>query len=202
LGLTVSEIDRITKEHIRGVSPNDLPPVINSLWETATYEGRLAAVSAMKRYAKTSDIDRTLSIISAWVDNLDTWAVLDPLAIYCVGTLLVRDSHIAATLVDWGRSGNFWRRRASMLPYILLCRKEFYREEYADTILAVLKPHLPDRELFVQKAVGWVLRELSTRDPVRVDSFIIENRNIMARLTAREGGKKLKTSANEIVSNG
>jgi 3-methyladenine DNA glycosylase AlkD len=189
LDLTVFQIDRTTKGRIRGVLPNDLLLVMNGLWETGTCKGRLAAVCAMKRQAKTSDINHTLSITSACVNDLYTWAILDPLAIYCIGTLLIRDSHIAATLLDWGPSGNFWRRRASMLPYILLCRKESYREEYADTILAVLKTHLPDRELSVQKAVGWVLRELSKCDPVRVRSFTIGKRNTMAMLTAREGGR-------------
>ncbi|MFX0056218.1 MAG: DNA alkylation repair protein, partial [Candidatus Hermodarchaeota archaeon] len=46
-------------------------------------------------------------------------------------------------------------------------------------------------EFFVAKAVGWVLRELSKREPDLVRRFIDDNRDRMNKLSIREGSKKL-----------
>lgn len=201
LGLRVAQVDEIVQEHTKELPSEDLLPIMNALWKTVMYEGRLGAVCAMKRYAKTGEIQYTLSVASGWIDDIDTWAVLDPLAIYCVGRLLLRDFRIETELTDWSRSADFWRRRASILSHILLCRKQFYKEEFSDMVVAVVQPHLRDREFYIEKAIGWLLRELSQRDPKRVETFIAENREVMARLTAREAGRKLKSSADKIGSN-
>ena len=54
-----------------------------------------------------------------------------------------------------------------------------------------MSPHISDTEFFVGKAAGWVLRELSKRDPDLVKTFIDENRSTMTKLVIREGSRKL-----------
>ncbi|RDE17948.1 MAG: hypothetical protein C4K49_00215 [Candidatus Thorarchaeota archaeon] len=192
LGLNLPQIHNAVREHTRSLQPEELPAVMEYLWELGVYEARLAAIDVMKSYAAKGDIRSSLSIISSWIDEVNTWALMDPLGTACVGTLLVRDQSLEKTLRVWAKSDNFWRRRASILPYLHLSIKEFHRAEYTGRILAAMKPHLSDREFFVGKAVGWVLRELSKRDPDSVKRFIIENRDTMTPLVARESSKKLK----------
>jgi 3-methyladenine DNA glycosylase AlkD len=144
----------------------------------------------MKRYVRAGNINETLWIISRWPDDLDNWASVDPLAIYCVGRLLVRDLRIEETLSHWRTSSSFRRRRAGILPFVLLCRKQFYKEEYSSMLLDIVKPHLPDREIFIQRAIGWLLRELSQRNPRGVRSFIRENRDVMTKFVADEALRK------------
>jgi 3-methyladenine DNA glycosylase AlkD len=153
----------------------------------------MAAVQIMEIYTKKGNIDIAIEKISGWIDNIDTWSLLDPLCIVCLGTLWIRDSKkIERTIKPWRKSENFWRRRATVLPFVHLGKKSFYKEEYLDRILEAMKPHLTDKEFFVGKAVGWVLRELSKREPKAVRTFIDENRDLATKLIIREGSKKLK----------
>ena len=130
-------------------------------------------------------------IISDFINDCDTWSLVDPLCSPCLGTLLRRDESLEKDLKKWNSSTNFWRRRASFLPYLNLALKTNYREEYNTRILDAVTPHLSDDEFFVAKAVGWVLRELSKRSPDLVREFIDENREKMTKLAIREGSKKL-----------
>lgn len=194
LGLNLPQIHNAVREHTRSLPPEELPAVMKYLWELGVFEARLAAIDVMKRYAAKGDIRSALSITSAWIDDVNTWALMDPMGIACVGTLLVRDANLERTLRVWARSSNLWRRRASILPYLHLSIKQFHRQEYTDRLLAAMKPHLSDREFFVGKAVGWILRELSKRDPDSVKRFIDENRDTMTALVSRESSKKLRLS--------
>lgn len=78
-----------------------------------------------------------------------------------------------------------------MLPYVHLAKKRIYKKEYAEKALNAIMPHLTDKEFFVAKAVGWVLRELSKREPELVGRFIEENRERMTKLSIREGSKRI-----------
>jgi 3-methyladenine DNA glycosylase AlkD len=49
----------------------------------------------------------------------------------------------------------------------------------------------PDREWFIQKAIGWWLRELSKRDAARVRRFLEEHGATMKAFARKEAGKYL-----------
>ena len=49
-------------------------------------------------------------------------------------------------------------------------------------------------EFFINKAIGWVLRQYSATDPVWVANFITRHSQHMAPLSIREGAKRLPES--------
>jgi 3-methyladenine DNA glycosylase AlkD len=145
----------------------------------------------MKGYAAKGDSEEALRIIDEWLNDVDTWAILDPIGSNCLGALLLRNPEIEGVLLKWSMDSNFWRRRASILPYLFLSLKQNYRPEYNERILRAVEPHISDNEFFVGKAAGWVIRELSKRDPVAAEKFIERNRDSMTSLVLREASKKL-----------
>ncbi|MGY5854320.1 MAG: DNA alkylation repair protein [Candidatus Thorarchaeota archaeon] len=191
IGVTLPLIRKTVKKHLRGMSLENMVSTMSVLWKDPIFEFRVATAVIMETYAKNGDTRVALDLISKFIDDIDTWALMDPLGSPGLGTLLRRDAAIEATLVSWRTSENFWRRRATILPYLHLSMKSHYNEENASRILDALKPHLSDKEFFVGKAVGWVLRELSKRNPEIVREFIEENRDSMTKLAIREGSKKL-----------
>ena len=191
LGIQVPQIRRTARKHIRDLAVEKLPRIIDLLWKEEVFDFRLAAIEIMEKYSAKGDKSIALQMISDMIDDIDTWALTDPLCSVCLGTLLIRDWSIEKTIASWRRSENFWRRRSTVLPYLHLSKKGVHKPEYTDTILRALKPHLSDKEFFVGKAVGWVLRELSKREPEVVRGYIEEHRDVMTRLAIREGSKKL-----------
>ena len=77
------------------------------------------------------------------------------------------------------------------MPYLHLTLKTQYSSDFNEKIIEAISPHISDKEFFVGKAAGWVLRELSKRDPALVKAFIDKNRSTMTKLVLREGSKKL-----------
>ncbi len=190
-GVSLPDIKKTVKKNIKEIPLEYLISPMKELWNESVFECRRAAIDIMDVYTRKGDIQKAVCIISDFIDDVDTWALMDPLGSPCLGTLLRRDTSIESVFKRWAESENFWRRRASIIPYLNLALKANYREEYAPMILDALKPHLSDSEFFVAKAVGWVLRELSKRSPEIVRGFINENEVIMTKLAIREGSKKL-----------
>ncbi|MFX1601898.1 MAG: DNA alkylation repair protein [Promethearchaeota archaeon] len=191
LGIQIPQIRKTARKHIRGFAVDKLPQIMDLLWKEEVFDFRLAAIEIMEEYSAKGDKSVALQMISDMIDDIDTWALTDPLCIVCLGTLLIRDWSIEKTIASWRRSENFWRRRATVLPYQHLSKKGVHKPEYTERILSALKPHLSDREFFVGKAVGWVLRELSKREPETIRGYIEENRAQMTKLAIREASKRL-----------
>jgi len=191
-GVKLPLIQKTVTRFTKGLTIEELVPVMNALWKQTIFESRVAAIRVLGRYAKRGDVFLALDAASRWIDDVDTWGLMDPVGTLCVGTLLLRDRDVEKTLTEWSMSENFWRRRASILPYLHLSKKSVYKEEYTERILQAIRPHISDKEFFVGKAAAWVLRELSKREPEVVKAFIDQHRDVMTRLVIREASKKLK----------
>lgn len=191
IGVELPDIHRTVKKHIKGLNIDQLPGLMESLWKIRTFETRLAAIDVLKVYAKKGLVEKALSFADSWIDDADTWAIVDPLCSPCIGSLVLRDPQVNTTLKSWRKSDNFWRRRASVLPFLHLTLKTQYKPEFVDTILEAVTPHIADKEFFVGKAAGWVLRELSKREPDLVRTYFEKHRSKMTKLVIREGMKKL-----------
>jgi 3-methyladenine DNA glycosylase AlkD len=191
IGVELPDIHSTVKEHVKGLKTNDLPELMSMLWKIKTFETRVAAIDILREYAKKGDVTVAMKIVDHWVDDADTWGITDPLCSPTIGILLLRDTKVEDILKSWRTSDNFWRRRCSVLPYLYLSLKAQYKPEYRKKILEAVTPHISDEEFFVGKAAGWVLRELSKRDPILVREYFKTHRDRMTKLVNREGSKKL-----------
>ncbi|MHA3963785.1 MAG: DNA alkylation repair protein [Candidatus Thorarchaeota archaeon SMTZ1-45] len=191
IGVELPDIHRTVKQNIKGLKMEELPEVMKGLWAIETFESRIAAIDVLKDYAKKGSVAIALDLADKWIDDADTWGIVDPLCSPTIGSMLLRDSKVEETLRFWRESDNFWRRRASVLPFLYLTLKTQYKPEFNDKILEAVSPHISDEEFFVGKAAGWVLRELSKRDPSIVRKYFDKNRERMTKLVIREGSKKL-----------
>ncbi len=97
-----------------------------------------------------------LPLLRTLVGDAETWALVDPLAGGILGRLIVAHPEIAADVDEWPTDPNFWVRRAALLSQLAPLRAghDFARfAAYADAML-------DEREFFIRKAIGWVLRGL------------------------------------------
>ncbi len=191
LGVELPDIHKTVDKWIKGLEIDELPKVMKDLWKIETFETRLAAIDILKVYAKKGPVDQAIAFADKWVDDGDTWGIIDPLCSPTIGSMILRDPKIEEVLKSWRTSDNFWRRRASVLPFLYLTLKSQYRPEYSDKIIEAVSPHISDQEFFVGKATGWVLRELSKRNPELVRDYFNKNRERMTKLVIRESSKKL-----------
>ncbi|MEN2766316.1 DNA alkylation repair protein [Ornithinibacillus sp. 16A2E] len=91
---------------------------------------------------------------------------------------------IQEKIEKWSTDSNMWLRRTSIL--FQLKYKKYTNEQLLYTYI---RRNANSREFFIQKAIGWALREYSKTNPESVKNFIAENE--LAKLSVREGSKYL-----------
>ena len=157
---------------------------VESCWNKEEREFQYAAVyylRAMQKFLKREDISRLkyLIVTKSWWDTVDLLAKV-------VGSLVIRIEGYNQTMLEWSKDSNIWLRRVAILYQLSL--KEKVDEKVLDEIL---KNNLGDNEFFINKAVGWALRDYSKFNSEWVREFIEKNKNDIANLSLREASKYL-----------
>ena len=111
------------------------------------------------------------------------WDQVDEIAVHLVGAVLRRDQRALESVKRWAKDDSFWMRRAALLSQLLL-----FREGAGDRALfySLASDMMEEKEFFIRKATGWVLRDIARREPEEVARFVGENRERMSGVTFRE----------------
>lgn len=190
-GTAVPAIRRIVKEELKAAGALDRAAVlglVDELWATPVHERRMAAVVALAAGAKLMSFD-DLGLVERLVREARTWALVDPLAVNVAAPLLDLDHDAADRLLDrWASDADFWVRRTVLLAHLPGLRTgdgdwgRFTR--YADAMLE-------EREFFIRKAIGWVLRDTSRKRPGMVAAWMLPRAHRASGVTLREVVKYL-----------
>jgi 3-methyladenine DNA glycosylase AlkD len=134
-----------------------------------------------EKYIRTEDIDRIkeLALIKSWWDTID---VFDGI----VGNIALKDSRVNDILLKWSIDDNMWLRRIAIDHQ--LARKEKTNTELLETIIC---NNFGIDEFFINKAIGWSLRDYSKTNSDWVRNFIEKYRSNLSSLSIKEGSKYL-----------
>lgn len=157
---------------------------VNKCWENKHREFQYIAADYLKNMKDKLTIDdipkfKRLILKKSWWDTIDN---LD----MTIGTLALKDSNVNKILLEWSLDENIWLRRIAIDHQLL--RKEKTNTELLEKIL---KNNLGQAEFFINKSIGWALRDYSKTNPEWVKNFIEKNRENMAKLSIKEASKYL-----------
>jgi len=157
---------------------------VNKCWENKYREFQYIAADYLKNMKDKLTIDdipkfKQLILKKSWWDTIDN---LD----MTIGALGLKDSNVNKILLEWSIDENIWLRRIAIDHQLL--RKEKTNTELLEKIL---KNNLGQTEFFINKAIGWALRDYSKTNPEWVKNFIEKNRENMAKLSIKEASKYL-----------
>jgi 3-methyladenine DNA glycosylase AlkD len=94
-----------------------------------------------------------------WQDDVSDWGKCDCLSKIYTKVLESYPDKVYKQLQQWNRSKNPWDRRQSVVSLLYYTRTKKQVLPF-DKISALITPLLNDKEYYVQKGVGWALREL------------------------------------------
>ena len=124
-------------------------------------------IPKIKKYIKTKQ----------WWDTID---FLDRV----IGEIGLKDSRVDDLMLEWSCDNDFWVRRIAIDHQ--LCRKEKTNTELLEKILV---NNFGSDEFFINKAIGWALRDYSKTNPLWVREFINKYKDKMSNLSIKEASK-------------
>ena len=164
--------------HKRGFSfsgePFDVQLAIwDQTWQQAQYFWvRLHAYFFLEKHIGKKELHGIIWATSVrWQEDVADWALCDSLAKLNTKILETNQVPVYARLKKWNKDKDLWKRRQSVVSLLYFSRtKKTYLP--FEQIAALVEPLLKDREYYVQKGVGWALREMHTVYPKETLPFL------------------------------
>ena len=135
--------------------------------------------------AKKSWDARVPLLVHRWVDENSWWDVVDVLGPKVLGLYFQRfPQELSEWIPIWMESPNFWHQRLCILFQL------GYKNQTDLTLLSTIILSLnTSKEFFIQKAIGWSLRQYARTDPEWVLNFV--DHHPLMPLSKREALKHL-----------
>ena len=168
----------------------DWRATILAQWREATYrEERYAAVElALHRPCSHWLTMASVPLLGELIVNGAWWDYVDRIAPAGLGHVLSTEPEpMGAMMRGWARDENIWRRRAA-----LLCQLGFKEDTDLALLYDCIGACMGHREFFVQKAMGWALRDYARTDPGEVRRYVAAEGSSLPPLTRREALKHLE----------
>jgi 3-methyladenine DNA glycosylase AlkD len=170
LGIKSPQFKILMMEHIaqHGLPPVDeLDSVARELWGLPYREFQYVASSLIGRMEKKlpKGFAATFEYLithKSWWDTVDTLAG-NPIGVHFQRFPDVREK----TLAKWRKSENFWLRRTCILFQL-----NYKGETDFDLLCEIIRENLGSKEFFINKAIGWALRQYARTDPKAVKKFV------------------------------
>ncbi|QXJ23752.1 DNA alkylation repair protein [Actinomadura graeca] len=193
LGVPVPALRKVALASVRRPPERgELLALVHSLW-TVTDDGRPlheTRMAAVEILAKRSSLlePGDLDVAERLVRESVSWAYVDHLAEKVVGSLVVRYPSLGGTLDVWVGDPYMWIRRTALLallPGVRSGAPDLDRlSRFGDALIG-------EKEFFIRKALGWVLRELSKKDPAWVADWVGARMDAVSGVTIREAVRRL-----------
>lgn len=161
------------------------------LWRKPINDRRMAAVILLEGSPKLLGV-ADLAFLEGLIRDSSTWAYVDSLAGGAAGRIVLADPVGAEPVLDsWATDGDFWVRRSALLALLAPLKKAAHPEPFFAQFSRYADPLLEEKEFFIRKAIGWVLREVSKQRPDLVVAWLGPRTHRASGVTVRDAVKYL-----------
>lgn len=163
----------------------DLDTILRELWSLPQREFQYAAMGLLSRYEKELPA-KFIKTIEYLLVTKSWWDTVDTISGHTLGVHFRRFPEVREKyLIKWRASNNFWLRRACILFQL-----NYKEETDFDLLCEIICENLNSKEFFINKAIGWSLRQYARTDPKAVKKFV--NNAPLHPLSRREAMKHLE----------
>lgn len=186
LGINKTELKKIEKEYFKEIKNRKYIDYdfVNKCYSDNNREFQYVALDYLinkKRYLTNEDVPfiKNLIVTKSWWDTSDMIYKL-------IADMALKYEDINEILISWSKDNNIWIRRVSIIHQ--LHRKEKTNIELLEKIIV---NNFGSDEFFINKAIGWALRDYSKTNKEWVSNFINKYKDKMANLSIKEASKYL-----------
>ena len=144
-----------------------LENIVQTLWVKPQREFQFFAQELTFKYVKQFEI-KDIALIEFMITHKSWWDTVDYIAANLLGTYFkLFPAQRAIYVKKWLASGNFWLQRSAILFQLK------YKDQVDTNMLShVITSLLGSKEFFINKAIGWMLREYGKTNPAWVVNFV------------------------------
>jgi len=172
--------------------PTKAEVLLKTIWYEGSFEARQIAGKSLEKFGpKNPNI--CLAFISSALPDLDNWANCDNLAmcgvrpIVCLGT-----ENVLPLSERWIKDKNKWIKRFGVISLL-----GYQKIKVTDKVFRILDSVMKENEPDVKKAVSWILREITKKNPDEVAKFLTKwaktNPSKDTKWIIKDGIKKLSS---------
>lgn len=162
----------------------ELPGILTALWDMPEREYQYTALDLLAKMQRKLEKEH-IDVLEWLIVHKSWWDTVDGIAPNAVGYLFQKHPELITSYADrWIESGNIWLQRSAILFQLK------YKSRTQEPLLfQYILQRADSNEFFIQKAIGWALREYSKTNPEAVRDFIQSHE--LKPLSRREGMKQL-----------
>lgn len=162
-----------------------LENIVQTLWLKPQREFQFFAQELTFKYVKQLEV-KDIVLIEFMITHKSWWDTVDYIAANLLGAYFkLYPEQRAIYVKNWLDSGNFWLQRSAILFQLK------YKDQVDTEILShVIISLLGSKEFFINKAIGWMLREYGKTNPTWVVNFV--NSQKLEKLSQKEALRLIK----------
>lgn len=154
-------------------------PLWDAIWKsTDVYEVLSQCIYFIEKNWLKLDAVEVWTTVRSWVEKIDNWAHSDGLSDIYAHLMEKMPEEIYGQYQQWNKSENPWERRQSLVGMLLYSKKRKTLLP-ATKLLDMVEPLIADKDYFVQKGLGWALREIGNVYPDETIAFLSKNCTIL-----------------------
>ena len=164
---------------------SELDLILRELWALPQREYQYVAMGLLGKFEKQLP-ENFIDTVEYLIVTKSWWDTVDALASHTVGTHFRRFPKIRERyLKKWRKSKNLWLRRTAILFQL-----GYKKETDFELLSEIIRENLGSDEFFINKAIGWSLRQYAYIDPKAVKDFVKSTQ--LHPLSRREALKHIK----------
>jgi 3-methyladenine DNA glycosylase AlkD len=165
-GMKVPEMRSIVKNY-KDMEFHSALNLFDELWNSGNHEEMCAALYLLEYYVKKYPVYIWKFLLER-VEKAKTWDHVDELSAHILGVILAGDMRLMNEIKPLSESKNPWLRRTSIVSTYPLIKKN-----KIELTLRLAEKLVYDKDIYVQKGAGWMLREVGKKNRLALREFII-----------------------------
>lgn len=162
----------------------ELQKIARDLWKSPEREFKYAAIDLLIKHKKHLT-DSSLSLLETMIRTHSWWDTVDLIGSHLVGSIVFRFPKLRDNMDKWISDPHLWIKRSA-----LLCQLKWKKDTDEKRLAEYCEALIYEKDFFLRKGIGWVLREYSKTNPDFVLKFI-KSHPELSPLSIREASKYL-----------
>lgn len=178
-------LKEITTKH-QSILKSEFRTITKELYQSPYREMHQCAIDLYLKMVKKNFIENDIELIYYLITSHSWWDSVDTLAKYAIGGYLKQFPENRNTIIEfYSNSNNMWLNRTAIIFQL-----DYKQETDFDLLKSECLKHAHSKEFFIQKAIGWALRDYSRFNPIGVLDFV--NNNEFKPLSRKEALRNIK----------